>query len=81
MRDELVHEIMSYEEWVKSVPTEITADALWTVEAYRPTMIPDQRSATFREDSPTYGGDLELVGQQPCKQEELEALLQNPPLP
>jgi len=26
---------MNYETWLKGVPTEITADALWTVEAYR----------------------------------------------
>jgi four helix bundle protein len=26
---------VNYQEWVKSVPVEITADPLWTVEAYR----------------------------------------------
>jgi four helix bundle protein len=26
---------MNYDEWVKTVPTEITADALWKVAAYR----------------------------------------------
>jgi len=26
---------MNYTEWAKSVPPEITDDALWTVEAYR----------------------------------------------
>jgi hypothetical protein len=26
---------MNYEEWLKSVPVEITGDSLWKVEAYR----------------------------------------------
>ena len=26
---------MKYEEWLKSVPMEMTGDPLWTVEAYR----------------------------------------------
>ena len=26
---------MNYDEWLKSVPVEITGDSLWTVEAYR----------------------------------------------
>ena len=26
---------MNYEEWLESVPTEITSDLLWKVEAYR----------------------------------------------
>jgi len=26
---------MNYQEWIRSVPAEITADPLWTVEAYR----------------------------------------------
>ena len=59
---------MNYEEWLGSVPIEITGDPLWKVEAYRLalfvgelgwhdvtklllTMIPDQRPATFHEDS------------------------------
>ncbi len=41
------------------------------------TMIPDQRSVTFREESPAYGADPE----QPINEEQLKALLQNPPLP
>ena len=168
---------MNYEEWLKSVPTEITGDPLWTVEAYRLalfaaelgwhdvtklmkdkrtmeladqlyralgsiganisegysrgggrdrarfyeyalgsaresrgwyyngrhvlgetvaehrirlltqiirlllTMIPDQRSATFHEESPAYQADLEPADQQPLDREELNALLRNPPMP
>ncbi|MCX6891619.1 MAG: four helix bundle protein [Verrucomicrobia bacterium] len=41
------------------------------------TKIPDQRSVTFREESPAYGADPE----QPINEEQLKALLQNPPLP
>ena len=41
------------------------------------TMIPDQRSVTFREESPANGADPE----QPINEEQLKALLQNPPLP
>ena len=168
---------MNYEEWLKSVPTEITGDPLWTVEAYRLAlfaaelgwhdvtklikdkrtvelsdqlyralgsiganisegysrgggrdrarfyeyalgsarecrgwyyngrhvlgemvaehrihlltpiirlllrMIPDQRNETFHEDGPTYYAISEAADQQPLDREELNVLLQNPPLP
>jgi four helix bundle protein len=45
------------------------------------TMVPDQRGATFREDSPAYRTLLEPSDQQPPDPEELSALLQNAPLP
>jgi four helix bundle protein len=45
------------------------------------TMIPDQRTATFREDSPPYRADLEQVDQEPLDRDELTTLLQNAPLP
>ena len=177
MRDEAIADIMNYEDWLRSVPTEITGDPLWRVEAYRLaifvgelgwhdvtklirdkrtteladqlyralgsisanisegysrgggrdrarfyeyalgsaresrgwvyngrhvlgqpvaehrirlltqiirlllTMVPDQRSATFREESPVYHADNEPADKQPLDREELNALIQNPPLP
>ena len=45
------------------------------------TMVPDQRAATFREESLAYRTDLEPADQQPVDREELPKLLQNPPLP
>jgi four helix bundle protein len=168
---------MNYEDWMKSVPTEITGDPLWTVEAYRLalfaadlgwydvtklmrdkrkqsvadqlyralgsiganisegysrgggrdrarfyeyalgsaresrgwyydgrhvlgetvsehrirlstqlirlllTMIPDQRNATFREESPAYRTPLDPADDQPLDRTQLTTLLQNPPLP
>jgi four helix bundle protein len=45
------------------------------------TMVPDQRSATFREESPAYHAGLELADQQPLDRMEPNSLLQSPPLP
>ena len=45
------------------------------------TMIPDQRTATFHEDSLAYRANLEPADQPPLDREELNALLPNPPLP
>jgi len=45
------------------------------------TMIPDQRPATFHEDSASYRADLEPADQQPLDRDELNILLQNAPLP
>jgi len=44
-------------------------------------MVPDQRGATFREASLAYHTSLEPADQQPPDREELNVLLQNPPLP
>lgn len=170
-------EIMNYEEWLRSVPTEITGDPLWTVEAYRLAlfiadlgwhdatklmrdkrtqgvadqlyralgsiganisegysrgggrdrahfyeyslgsaresrgwyydgrhvlggtvaehrmrlstqiirlllkMVPDQRNATFREDGPPYCAISDCADAEAIDLSELNALLQNPPLP
>ena len=45
------------------------------------TMVPDQRGATFREEDLAYRTNLEPADQQPPNREELNVLLQNPPLP
>jgi len=45
------------------------------------TMIPDQRPATFREDSAAYRTKLDPTDQQSLDRDELNSLLQNTPLP
>ena len=47
----------------------------------RTTELADQRSATFREDSPVYHVNNDPIDQQPLDRAELNALLQNSPLP
>jgi four helix bundle protein len=45
------------------------------------TMIPDQRPATFHEDSAAYCDNVDPADQQPLDRNELNSLLQNAPLP
>ena len=45
------------------------------------TMIPDQRLATFHEDSAAYRANLDPADQQPVDRDELNSLLLNTPLP
>jgi len=44
------------------------------------TMVPEQRGATFREDSLAYRATNELPDLQPLERAEVNLLLQNPPL-
>jgi hypothetical protein len=67
---------MNYEEWTRSVPTAITSDWLWKVEAY-----PEQRGATFHEESPAYRAGQDKMDQQPLDRAELSLLLESAPLP
>ncbi len=45
------------------------------------TMVPDQRTATFHEESPACRANLDPTDLQPFDRDTLNQLLQNPPLP
>ena len=81
---------MKYDEWLKAVSVAMTGDPLWTVEAYRLTqiirlllrMVPDQRGATFHEESPNYHADSATGPQNNMDRATLDAFLQSDaPLP
>ncbi len=59
---------MTYDDWLKSVPTEITGDALWKMEVYRLSLltqiirlllktIPSERGYALRENPSEYSPD------------------------
>ena len=45
------------------------------------TMVPDQRTVSLREDSPTYRVQMQAMDSEPLNRQELETLLENVPFP
>jgi hypothetical protein len=69
---------MNYERWLKTVPAAIQGDPLWKVEAYRLSLIPDQRNFSLPEDSVPY--ECSTENRSGWSSDELAGLLKEVPL-